>query len=158
MLPYPHHCRFPSRSPLFKLEWLVAWKACIMGHTPLNMHAGHVRPVYPVHVYPYQWYGTLLQQISAAISASLLFYITKPLFKLALLVAWKACIMNHTPLNMHAGHVRPVYPAPLCPYQSYGTLLQWISSAISASLPLSSLKPLVQASVACCMEIVLYGS
>jgi len=104
VLPYPHHCRFPSRSPLFKLECLVAWEACIMSHTPLNMYAGHVRPVYPVHVCPYQWYGTLLQQISAAIPESVPFDTAKALFKLALLVAWKMYIMGHTPLSMKNVH------------------------------------------------------
>ena len=135
MLPYPHHCRFPSRSPLFKLALLIAWKAWIMSHILLNMHVCHVRNVYLVHVCPCQSFGTLLRWISAAISASLPFYIKTPLFKLAFLVAWKACIMSHTPLSIHAGCVRPIYPALLGPYQSFGILLQRISAAIPASLP-----------------------
>jgi hypothetical protein len=36
--------------------------------------------------------------------------------------------------------------------------LQWISAAISASLPFSITEPPVQARVACCMESLYYGS
>jgi len=99
-----------------------------------------------------------MQQKSAAISASLSFSIMNLLIKVALLVAWKSHIMGHTPLNMHAGHVRPVYPAPLCQYQWYGTLMQWISAAIYTSLLLSITEPPIQASLPCCTKHVHYGS
>ena len=81
-----------------------------------------------------------------------------PPFKLACLVARNMCIMGHTPLSMHEGHVRPIFPDSMCPYQSYGTWLQWISAAISASLPFSITEPPVQASLACCMERMNYES
>jgi hypothetical protein len=66
--------------------------------------------------------------------------------------------MGHTPLSMHEGHVRLIFPAHLGPYQSYGTLLLWISDAISASLSFSITEPPVQASLACCMESMNYES
>jgi hypothetical protein len=99
VLPYPHHCHFPSRSPLFKLALLVAWKGWIMSHISLNMHSDHDRPDSPVPVYLYQSYETLLQQISAAIYTSLLFSITNPPDKGSLACCMKSIHYGSYPIG-----------------------------------------------------------